>query len=314
MDERARVYVAGSATLIGLSLVRTLVRQGFTSIVGAGSDDPDPTSQDSVERFFERARPEYVFVAAGRTAGISGNEKHPADLMLDNLLVAGHVLPAAWRHGVRKLLYLSSSCTYPRLAPQPLHPSSLWTGPLEPTSDAYGTAKLAGSKLCDAFRQQHGAPFITAIAGDAYGPGDDFSPETSHVVGALVRRMHEARRASAPAVDIWGSGAPRREFIYVDDLAAACIFAMRRYEGLEPINLGTGEHTSIAELAGVIRDVVGYSGELRFDRSKPDGMPFKGLDSSRLRQLGWRPQWTLPRGLVETYAWFLSREAMYQGR
>jgi GDP-L-fucose synthase len=312
MDSRARIYVAGRTTFVGAALVRRLEAAGFTGIV---ADDPDVTDRADIERFFERTRPEYVFVAAGRTAGIEGNQRSPADLMADNLAVASSLIPAAWRTGVRKLQYLASSCIYPKLAPQPLHPSSLWTGPLEPTSAAYAVAKLAGVTLCDAYRQQYGVPFFSAVAADVYGPGNDFSPERSHVVGALVRRIHEAKCSNAPSVDVWGSGEPRREFVYVDDLADASIFAMQKYDGGAPINLGTGIYTRIADLARLVRDVVGYRGDLRYDRTRPDGMPFKGLDSTSLRDLGWTPAWTLGDGLRRTYDSFLaqSQPASYGG-
>ncbi len=313
MDLHARIYVAGGSgsrgqgTMTGGAIVRRLTELGFTNLVGGGDDEPDLLDRRAVDGFFSRARPDYVFVAAGKTAGIAGNQRFPADLMIDNLLVAGHVIPAAGRHGAKKLLYLSSSCTYPKAAPQPLDVSSLWSGALEPTSAAYAVAKLAGLTLCGAIRHQHGAPFIGAIGADAYGPGDDFHPEHSHVVSALIRRMHEARVAGNPSVEVWGSGTPRRELIYVDDLADACIFAMRHYDDDEPINLGTGAATSIGELAAMIRDVVGYRGELKLDLSKPDGMPFKGLNSARLRGLGWQPNVDLRTGLARTYEWFLTR-------
>lgn len=303
MDPRARVYVAGEATLVGSALIRRLTALGVTNVVA----DDACGDRAAVERLFTMARPEYVFVAAGQTAGIDGNQRFPAELMIDNLQVAGRLIPAAWQFGVRKLQYLASSCIYPKLAPQPLQVASLWSGPLEPTSAPYAVAKLAGVTLCEAYRRQHGAAFISAIAADAYGPGDDFSPERSHVVGALLRRMHEAKCTGAPSVDVWGSGEPRREFIYVDDLADAAIFAMQRYDRAAPINLGTGTYTSIAELAAIVREVVGYPGDLRFDRSRPDGMPFKGLDSTTLRELGWRPAWTLRDGLKQTYDWFVAR-------
>lgn len=302
MQRASRIHVAGAGSMIGRALVARLGARGLAPV--AAADEPDYADGAAVERFFERQRPEYVFVAAGQTAGIAGNMARPADLMRDNLLVAAHLIPAAARSGVGKLLYLASSCIYPKQAPHPLQPSSLWTGPVEATSAAYATAKLAGVALCDAFRRQCGARFVAAIAGDAYGPGDDFSPEQSHVVGALIRRFDEAARANAPFVDVWGSGAPRREFVYVDDLADACVFVMEHYEGDGPINLGVGGEASIADLAREIREVVGYQGEIRFDRSRPDGMPFKGLDSTELRDLGWRPTWTLSRGLDETYQWY----------
>jgi GDP-L-fucose synthase len=225
--------------------------------------------------------------------------------MTDNLLAAANLIPAAARAGVARLVYLASSCIYPKHAPHPLQTSSLWSGPVEPTSAAYATAKLAGVVLCDALRRQHAKAFVTAIAADAYGPGDDFGAENAHVVGALIRRFDEAARSGAPVVEVWGSGAPRREFIYVDDLADACVFAMERYDGPDAINLGTGVDTSIAELAQEVARVAGFRGEIRFDRSRPDGMPFKALDSSVLRSLGWRPKWTLTRGLEEAYQWYL---------
>ena len=282
---------------------RRLAAAGFSNII---EGDADFVDHDQVDRFFERERPDYVFVAAGRTAGIGGNEEIPADLMVDNLLVAAHLVPAAWRARVRKLQYIASSCAYPKLAPQPLRPETLWSGPLEPTSAAYAVAKLAGIALCQAYRRQHQAPFIAAIAADAYGPGDDFSTDRSHVVGALIRRIHDAKCAGASSVDVWGSGEPRRELIYVDDLADACIFAMDRYDGDVPLNLGTGVYTSVADLARLVREVVDFRGELRFDRSRPDGMPFKGLDSTMLRAMGWEPRVTLRDGLAQTYQSFLS--------
>jgi GDP-L-fucose synthase len=306
MASGSRIVVAGARTLIGGALVRRLAEQGVPDVIS--EQEPDFADRSAVERFFDRTRPERVFVAAGKSAGIGGNQQSPADLMLDNLLASAHIVSAAWKSGATKLLYLASSCIYPKLAPQPFSVPSLWSGPVEPTSGAYAVAKLAGIRLCEAYRRQHNANFITAIVADAYGPGDDFSPENSHVAAALLRRIHEAKEGGRPFVDIWGSGTPRREFIYVDDLADACIFGMQRYQDAEPINLGTGVTTSIAELAETIRDVVGYRGELRFDRSKPDGMPFKGLDSAPLRALGWTPSRDLRQGLEITYRWFARRQ------
>jgi len=302
--KQARIYVAGGSTMIGSAIVRRLLASGCSGVIA--DREPDFGDRAAVDAFFARTAPEYVFVAAGMTAGIGGNERFPADLMLDNLLVASHVVPAAWRSGAKKLLYLSSSCTYPRQAPQPMKVGSLWTGELEATSAPYGTAKLSGMMLCQAFRRQHNAPFVTAIAADAYGPGDDFGEDSSHVVAALLRRIHEAKVEGKPAVTVWGSGAPRREFIFVDDVADASIFAMERYDGAEPINLGTGMTTSIADLASLVGGIIGYQGTLAFDRSRPDGMPFKGLDASLLAAMGWRPRWTLEEGLAETYRWAVS--------
>ncbi len=304
----APIYVAGARTMIGAALVRRLRDACFTRLVGVEAE-PDLTDARAVEAFFDANRPQFVFVVAGRSGGILANQRYPADLMLDNLLTCAHVLPAAWRHRTAKLLYLASSCTYPKHAPQPMRSESLWTGALEPTSAGYATAKLAGVRLAESFRRQHGARFISTIAADAFGPGDDFSREDSHVVGGLMRRLHDAKIADAPAVEIWGSGAPRREFIYVDDLADACIFAMRHYEGEAPLNLGTGVDTSIRSLAELIRDVVGYEGELRYDTARPDGMPLKALDSGPLQTMGWRPSYELRDALQRTYAWFLSAGA-----
>jgi GDP-L-fucose synthase len=303
MQRGARIYVAGGRSMIGSAIVRRLEAEGLTPI--AVDEEPDYRNRDAVEAFLDKWRPEHVFVAAGETAGIGGNSARPADLMTDNLLAVANLIPAAAGHGVARLLYLASSCIYPKHAPHPLQTTSLWTGPVEPTSAAYATAKLAGVVLCDAFRRQHARPFVAAIGADAYGPGDDFSAENAHVVGALIRRFDEAARTGAPFVEVWGSGAPRREFIYVDDLADACVFVMKSYDGGAAINLGTGVDNSIAELAQEIARVVGFRGEIRFDRSRPDGMPFKGLDSSLLHGLGWRPSWTLARGLEETYRWYL---------
>jgi GDP-L-fucose synthase len=306
MTPASRVYVAGAHSLVGAAITRRLAADGFTSVIGADGE-PDIADGAAVDRFFEREAPEYVIVAAGKTAGIAGNMRWSADLMRDNLLVVSHLIPAAARHRVKKLLYLASSCVYPRSAPQPLKVSSLWTGPVEPTSAAYAMAKLAGIQLCDAYRQQYGAPFISAIAADVYGPGDDFNVETAHVAAALVRRMHDAKLADAPVFEVWGSGRPRRELIYADDVASACLFAMEHYDAGDPINLGGGTDISVADLASTVRDVVGYRGELRFDINKPDGMPFKALDSTLLREMGWRPRVELRTGLLRTYDWFLSQ-------
>ena len=304
MDVNARIYVAGSQTLVGRALLKRLAERGFTRIIPDA--EPNLSERRDVSAFFARTQPEFVFLVAGKVSGIAGNQQWPAGLMLDNLLAVTNVIPTAWESQVRKLLYLASSCVYPKAAAQPFNVSSLGTGPMEPTSEAYAVAKLAGMKLCEAYRRQHNAAFITAISGDAYGPGDDFSIENSHVASGLLRRIHEARIERRPFVEIWGSGNPRREFIYADDLADACIFAMQRHDGPEPLNLGSGEDISIADLARVIKDVVGYEGELKFDSSKPDGMPFKALDSSAIRSMGWAPLWDLRRGLEETYRWLMA--------
>lgn len=308
MDRDVRILVAGHTTLIGAAIDRHLREAGFTRVLPAPAGD-ELLDARAVDECFAALRPQYVFLAAGRSGGIAANQRYPADLMRDNLLVATHVIQAAHRHGVDKLLYLASSCSYPRLAPQPIAETALLTGPLEPTSEAYAVAKIAGLKLCQAYRQQYGAPFITAVPANAFGPGDDFSPEDSHVVGALIRKVHHAHVRGLNEVEVWGTGHARREFIYAPDLADACAFAMTHYDDAEPINLGSGEDRSIRELAEAVCAVVGYRGRLRFDATRPDGMPRKGLDSARLRRLGWRPRTPFAEALTQTYAWFLRHAA-----
>jgi GDP-L-fucose synthase len=309
VELQARVYVAGGETLIGAALVRQLRAAGYRNLVGLPGSGPDLTDAGQVDAFFARARPEYVFVAAGKSGGIEVNSRRPAELMHDNLIVACHVLEAARRHETKKLLYLGSSCAYPKHCPQPMRVEALLTGPLEPTSAAYAVAKIAGMTLCDAYRRQYGCRFVSAIPADVFGPGDDFSPENSHVAAALLRRMHEAKLQGQPTVSIWGTGRPRRELMFCDDLADACLFVMREYEGGGPINLGVGEDVSIAELAAMIREIVGYDGRLVFDTTRPDGMPRKLLDSSELGSLGWRAKTSVREGLAATYRWFLEQEA-----
>lgn len=300
--------MAGARTFIGAALLRQLERQGYPNVIGAGGEEPDLTDAGQVEAFFAKAAPEYVFVAAGKSSGIEGNRKHPAELMLDNLLVECNVIHSAYRHGVKKLLYLASSCCYPKHCPQPMREEALLTGPLEPTNEAYAVAKIAGVKLCQAYRQQFGVHFISGIPANAFGPGDDFGLEDSHVIAALIRKMHDAKVGGQAAVDIWGSGSPRREFIYVDDLADACLFLMGAHDASPPINIGNGSDMSIRQLAELIQEVVGYPGRLEFDTSKPDGMPVKLLDSNKLSALGWRSKTSMQSALSATYEWFLRIE------
>jgi GDP-L-fucose synthase len=262
-----------------------------------------------VDAFFARTAPGVVFLVAGRSAGISANQRQPADLMLDNLLVQTIVMRAAHRFGVRKLLYLSSACTYPRECPQPMRPEQLGTGPVEPTSEAYATAKLAGMQLCQAYARQHGARFVTVIPANAFGPGDDTRPEDAHVVGALMRRMHEAKQRGDEEVVVWGSGLARRDLIFVDDLADACVFVVERYQGVDPINVSGGLDVSVGEIAERIKKAVGFEGRLRYDSTRPDGAPAKLLDGSVLGELGWRPRTNLDDALAATYRWFRAHEA-----
>jgi GDP-L-fucose synthase len=308
MEKRSKIFVAGRHTLIGEALLRELERQGYENIAGSRNDEPELTSQTQVDSFFARTLPEYVFLAAGKSGGIKAYQKYPAELMYDNLLVECHVVHSAYLYRVRKLLYLASSCVYPRLCPQPMAIETLMMSPLEPTNEAYAVAKLAGLSLCRAYRRQYGRNFVSAIPANAFGPGDDFSHEDSHVIAALIRRMHDAKTLGQKSVTIWGSGQPRREFIFADELAVACIFTMTHYDGADPINLGVGADLSIRELAELVREVIGYSGELQFDPSQPDGMPAKLLDSSRIKALGWKSQMPMRSALEATYRWFVENE------
>ncbi len=308
MAKDARIYVAGGETLVGAAILRELNRRGYVNAFGGPEVEPDLTDAPAVEEFLARTAPEYVFLTAGKSGGIMANQRYPAELIRDNLLVECHVIHAAYRRGVKKLLYLASSCSYPKHCPQPMKVESLLTGSLEPTNEAYAVAKIAGIALCRAYRSQYGADFIVGIPANSFGPGDNFDPEDSHVVAALVRKMHEAKVAGADSVEIWGTGDARRELMFVDDLADACVFAMREYDGENPINLGGGSDLSIRELAESIKDVVGYDGELRFDTSKPDGMPLKSLDSSVLLGMGWRSKTPFRDALSATYESFLQLE------
>jgi GDP-L-fucose synthase len=301
----SRIYVAGGDTLVGAALRERLRAVGHTRLLGQPPDEPDLTDAAEVEAFFAAAKPEYVFLTAGPSGGIRANQAYPAQLMRDNLLMAAHVIHAAHCHGVVKLLYLASSCSYPRLASQPMRVESLLTGPLEPTNEAYALAKLAGLKMCQAYRQQYDAPFVTAIPANAFGPYEDFSAEDSHVIPGLIRKFHEAKQHDRAEVRVWGSGRARREFIYSRDLADACLFVMNHYDDAEPINLGGGADLSIAETARAVAEVVGYRGRISFDASRPDGMLLKSLDSEPLKKLGWLPATAFRTALAETYAWFL---------
>jgi GDP-L-fucose synthase len=304
MNREDRVYVAGHRGLVGSALVRQLEAEGFERILTRTREQLELTDRRAVDTFFDQERPRYVFLAAARVGGILANSTRPAEFIHDNLAVQLNVLDAAHRTGVEKLLFLGSSCIYPRNAPQPMREEYLFSGPLEPTNDAYAVAKLAGIKMCQAYRAQYGSRFISVLPTNLYGPHDNFDLRDSHVLPALIRKFHEAKLAGAPAVEVWGTGEPRREFLHVDDLAAACVLLMREYDGEEPVNIGTGEDVRIRELAGLIREVVGYRGEVVYDRSKPDGMPRKLLDVSRIRALGWTPRIPLEQGLAQLYEWY----------
>src|SRR6516165_2966843 len=286
MNPAASIFVAGHRGLVGSALVRRLRGAGFHNLLLRERRDLDLTAQSAVAEFFAHQRPQYVLLAAARVGGILANSTYPADFVRENLAIETNVIDSAWRNGVRKLLFLGSSCIYPRLAPQPMREDHLLTGPLEPTNEPYAIAKIAGLKMCQAYRKQYGFDAICAMPTNLYGPGDNFSDHDAHVLPALLRRFHEARESGAAEVVLWGSGRPRREFLYVDDLAEACLFLMERYEGEQPINIGWGRDQTIAELAETVARIVGFSGVLRYDASKPDGTPRKLLDTTRLTALG----------------------------
>lgn len=305
MNRESRIYVAGHRGMVGSAIVRRLREEGFERIVTRARTELDLTDARAVDAFFAEERPEYVFLAAAKVGGILANATCPAGFIRENLAIELNVIEAAHRHGVKKLLFLGSSCIYPRHAPQPIKEEYLLTGALEPTNQPYAIAKIAGIELCRSYRRQYGADFISVMPTNLYGPNDDFDPRTSHVLPALIRRFHEAKERGDEAVVVWGSGRPRREFLHVDDLADACVFLMERYSAEEPINVGVGKDMSIASLAELVREVVGYEGEIRFDPSKPDGTPRKLLDVGRLHSMGWRARIPLREGIERTYRWYL---------
>ena len=305
----ARVYVAGHRGLVGSAIWRHLTASGFTSLVGRTSAELDLRDRPAVDAFFEAERPAYVVLAAAKVGGIVANATYPAEFLSDNLRIQLNVLDAASRVGVERLLFLGSSCIYPKHAPQPIPESALLTGPLEPTNDAYAIAKIAGVLHVQALRREYGASFVSAMPTNLYGPGDNFDLQTSHVLPALIRRMHEARQSGAPAVTLWGTGSPRREFLHVDDLARACLHVLEAYDDPEPINVGVGSDVAISDLAALVAEVVGYGGAVEWDTSKPDGTPRKLLDVSRITALGWRAEIGLREGIEATYAWFRAHVA-----
>jgi GDP-L-fucose synthase len=309
LPRNASIYISGHRGLVGSAIVRRLTREGFTQLLTADRSALDLRDQGSVNRWFRQVRPEYVFHAAGTVGGILANSTRPAEFIYDNLMIHATVVHASHECGVRRLLYLGSSCIYPRHCPQPMREEYLLTGPLEPTNEPYAVAKISGIKLCQSYRRQYGCDFISAMPTNLYGPGDNFDLQSSHVVPALIRKFHEAKRAGQREVTVWGTGQPRRELLHVDDLADACLFLMRHYSDELQINVGTGEDVSIRELAELVGSVVFPHAELRFDPTKPDGAPRKLLDISRLRALGWRPGIDLRSGLESTYQWFAGQPA-----
>ena len=309
MDPEARIFVAGHGGLVGSAVVRRLLDLGYHNIVTATRSQLDLRDQMAVNYWFRANRPDYVFLVAGTVGGILANSTRPAEFIYDNMMIHATVVDAAYRHDVAKLLYLGSSCIYPREAPQPMAEEALLTGPLESTNEPYAIAKIAGIKLCEAYRRQYGANYISAMPTNLYGPNDNFDLNGSHVLPALIRKFHDARVGGRSEVQVWGTGAARREFLHVDDLADACVFLMNNYSAAGHINVGTGEDVSIRELAEMVREVVYPGAELVWDTSKPDGTPRKLLDVSRLHELGWRHRTDLREGIESTYRWFLEQDS-----
>lgn len=311
MEKGAKVYVAGHQGLVGSAILRKLISEGYSNIVTRSFQELDLRDQTAVNEFFKKEQPEYVFLAAAKVGGILANNTYPVDFLRDNLLIQTNVIDAAYRYGSRKLLFLGSSCIYPKFAPQPIKEEYLLTGELEPTNEPYAIAKIAGIKLCQAYNRQYGTNFISVMPTNLYGPGDNFDLETSHVIPALIRKFHESKIKGKDQVVVWGSGKPFREFLHVDDLADACLFLMSNYNSSEIINIGTGKDLSIAELAYLIKDIVGYDGNIIFDTSKPDGTPRKLLDVSKLFNMGWKPRITLEEGIRSTYSWYQEHQKEY---
>ena len=305
MKRDAKIYIAGHRGLVGSAIYRKLRSEGYTNFITRDSKSLDLRRQADVEAFFEREQPEYVFLAAARVGGIHANNTYPAEFIRDNLVIQSNVIHSAYSTEVKKLLFLGSSCIYPKFSPQPMKEEYLLDGKLEPTNESYAVAKIAGIKMCQAYNRQYGTHFISVMPTNLYGPGDDFDLETSHVLPALIRKFHEAKVKNEPFVTVWGTGTPKREFLYIDDLADACLFLMKNYDDSEIINIGTGEDLSIGELAGHIKEITSYDGEIVYDVTKPDGSPRKLLDVSKLNSLGWKAKMGLRNGIIITYNWFV---------
>ena len=303
----ARIYVAGHCGLVGSAIWRELQRRGFTRLIGRTHTELDLLDGTAVRAFYEQERPKYVIDAAAKVGGILANDRHPAEFLFQNLQIQNNLIHGAYQAGVRKLLFLGSSCIYPRLAPQPLKEEYLLTGPLEPTNEWYAVAKIAGIKMCQAYRRQYGCDFISAMPTNMYGPNDNYDLQSSHVLPALIRKFHEAKAANAPAVTCWGTGSPLREFLYSDDLARACVFLLENYSEEQLINVGSASEVTVRELTETIKRVIGFAGQIVWDKAKPDGTPRKLMDSSRLFALGWRPQVELEAGVRLAYQDFLKR-------
>ena len=309
MQKHDRIFVAGHRGLVGSAVVRALRAKGFDNLLLRTRQELDLTDQAAVYRFFEEQRPDYVFLVAGKVGGILANSRYPADFIRDNMMIQSNIIDAAWRYRARKLLDLGSSCIYPKLAPQPMTEDCLLSGALEPTNEWYAVAKIAGLKMCQAYRRQHGFDAISLMPTNLYGPGDNFDLDSSHVLPAMIRKFDDARQRGDDHVTLWGTGTPRREFLHVDDLAGACLHVMEHYEGEAFLNAGVGEDVSIRELAELVRRVVGFEGRIDWDSSKPDGTPRKLLDVSKLHALGWRARIPFEEGVRSTYAWYRANVA-----
>eukprot|EP00252_Welwitschia_mirabilis_P008236 TRINITY_DN1998_c0_g1_i1.p1 TRINITY_DN1998_c0_g1~~TRINITY_DN1998_c0_g1_i1.p1 ORF type:complete len:325 (+),score=85.33 TRINITY_DN1998_c0_g1_i1:202-1176(+) len=305
VDKKAKIFVAGHRGLVGSAIVRKLAKEGFDNLLLRTHSELDLTRQAAVEKFFEEERPTYVIVAAAKVGGIHANNTYPADFIAINLQIQTNVIDASYKNGVKKLLFLGSSCIYPKFAPQPITEDSLLTGPLEPTNEWYAIAKIAGIKMCQAYRIQYNWDAISGMPTNLYGPNDNFHAQNSHVLPALIRRFHEAKVGGAKEVVVWGTGSPLREFLHVDDLADAVIFLMDKYSDLPHVNMGSGSEVTIKELAELVKEVVGFEGELKWDSTKPDGTPRKLMDSSKLASMGWKPKISLRDGLIDTYKWYV---------
>ena len=312
IEADSRIFVAGHRGMVGSAMVRRLEAERCTGILTRTRAELDLTDQRAVNEFFNTVKPEFVFLAAAKVGGIWANQTRPAEFIRDNLLIEANVIDAAWRAGVRKLLYLGSSCVYPKFAEQPIREEALLSGPLEPTNEPYAVAKIAGIVMAQSYHRQYGMNVVNLMPTNLYGPEDNFDLESSHVLPALIRKFHDAREAGAPFVTLWGTGTPRREFLHVDDLADAAVFLMRHYDDPRVINVGVGEDIAIGDLAALVREVAGYRGEIRYDSSKPDGTPRKLLDVSRLHALGWRARRELREGVRETFEWYTARLATAQ--
>lgn len=311
MKKDAKIYIAGHRGMVGSAIHRKLSGEGFQNIVVRTSGELDLRNQEAVTEFFEAEKPDYVFLAAAKVGGIMANNIYRAEFLMDNLQIQNNVIDAAHKTGTEKLLFLGSSCIYPKLAPQPLKEEYLLTGPLEPTNEPYAIAKIAGIKLCESYRSQYGANFISAMPTNLYGPNDNYDLNNSHVLPAMIRKFHEAREEGREYMELWGTGSPLREFLHVDDLADACYFLMQEYDGSEHVNVGVGEDLSIRELAELIKTVVGYEGEIKWNTDKPDGTPRKLMDVSKLHSLGWKHRIGLEEGIRATYKDFLARREIY---